>query len=581
MCWASSPGRFQALWELEHELNPRLTEKLNRYLTHALGADKGGWDLTQVLRVPGTRNFKYPDSPPVKVIFMDGPTWKAKDMLRQLRRVLPEYQEPRAGAEGGLAGVAKREDIPPKLKRLLLSSPEEVVEGERSARIWEIECGLAECGWDEAEIFDAVWPCAWNKWSGINTGASALHREIRKAMSHVARQRARTGATESRANGTDSSNTESTSRQPDQQHDEQQDTPTLAPVSYATFMSQPRTAPKWLVEEIWTAESHGIIGGEPKTSKSTIALALGLSIASGRPFLGQYGVGVSGPVMMIQEENSDWTMEDRLARIAASYGLIKPEQVHKTKGLSGSVGKSILQIDFPVDLPFYMVNHSGFDLSDEDCRRGLEEDIKRIRPVAVIFDPLYLIMGGADENRSVDLRPYLQYLLRLRYDYKLAPIVVHHNRKAWNNGTGNVRAGQRLLGSTTLHGWVESALYCEAMNSDKLGELRVKVEREFRNVGPRPDLEIALTMGEPGDLKFEARVERWTIEGAIEMEVAQENGIHLKKLVDTTGFDRRTVLKRVRGSEDLVLESVGRTHRVWLADSEDGRRVLGNEVEGD
>lgn len=69
MAWESSPGRYQALWELDKYLRREDHEVLNKQLTYALGADKGGWDITQVLRVPGTINHKYPKKPKVKLLW--------------------------------------------------------------------------------------------------------------------------------------------------------------------------------------------------------------------------------------------------------------------------------------------------------------------------------------------------------------------------------------------------------------------------------------------------------------------------------------------------------------------------------
>jgi hypothetical protein len=65
---ASSPGRWQAYWRLTEPVAPVVGEALNRRLAAALGADPSGWDLTQLLRVPGTHNHKYPDAPPVELV---------------------------------------------------------------------------------------------------------------------------------------------------------------------------------------------------------------------------------------------------------------------------------------------------------------------------------------------------------------------------------------------------------------------------------------------------------------------------------------------------------------------------------
>jgi hypothetical protein len=55
----SSPGRQQFYWRLTRPIPPTKAEELNRRLAYAMGADKTGWDLTQLLRPPGAKNFKY------------------------------------------------------------------------------------------------------------------------------------------------------------------------------------------------------------------------------------------------------------------------------------------------------------------------------------------------------------------------------------------------------------------------------------------------------------------------------------------------------------------------------------------
>jgi hypothetical protein len=63
----SSPGREHFYWRLTQPIAPEQAEALNKRLAYAIGADKSGWDLGQLLRVPGTPNFKYPDHPVVTI----------------------------------------------------------------------------------------------------------------------------------------------------------------------------------------------------------------------------------------------------------------------------------------------------------------------------------------------------------------------------------------------------------------------------------------------------------------------------------------------------------------------------------
>jgi hypothetical protein len=65
---ASSPGKEHYYWALKAEISPAYAERLNEGIIEAIGSDASGYDLTQLLRVPGTRNYKYPDAPTVRVL---------------------------------------------------------------------------------------------------------------------------------------------------------------------------------------------------------------------------------------------------------------------------------------------------------------------------------------------------------------------------------------------------------------------------------------------------------------------------------------------------------------------------------
>ncbi len=82
----SSPGREQFYFRLTEPIAPQIGERLNRRLALAMGADDSGWDLTQLLRSPGTCNYKYPGAPVVQLI-------EVNDSLRydpdEVDRLLP------------------------------------------------------------------------------------------------------------------------------------------------------------------------------------------------------------------------------------------------------------------------------------------------------------------------------------------------------------------------------------------------------------------------------------------------------------------------------------------------------------
>lgn len=347
-------------------------------------------------------------------------------------------------------------------------------------------------------------------------------------------------------------------------------------IDYCTFMAMEMEEPRWLIEGIWTASSHGLIGGEPKTNKSVLSLAAALSVGSGKPFLmdDRYPVHTTGPVLIIQEENAPWVMRDRTLKMASFYGLLGTGlEIEETD--EGALGDQHVNINFPPDLPIYFLNNYGFDLSAEADQHFLLAKVQEVKPVLLILDPLYLIIGGADTDRSSAVVPFLKWLLWLRFEYNCAIMLVHHQGK---KGEILRRAGQRMLGSTTFHGWVESAIYTEKPTEDeemalsqRSGSLRdanvfVKVEREFRNVQPHKPLEVQMKVGSPGSLEFEAKVMRYNEMLFVQDLINQEPGITLAQLAKQTGLDITVLQQRLEsGGYLLKAEKKGRgmSHRVY------------------
>jgi P4 family phage/plasmid primase-like protien len=85
----SSPGREQLYWRLSMPVPPEVGENLNRRLAYAMEADTSGWDLSQLLRPPGTRNYKYEGTPTVEVEDLEKIAYDA-DEFDKLLPPLPE-----------------------------------------------------------------------------------------------------------------------------------------------------------------------------------------------------------------------------------------------------------------------------------------------------------------------------------------------------------------------------------------------------------------------------------------------------------------------------------------------------------
>ncbi len=206
-------------------------------------------------------------------------------------------------------------------------------------------------------------------------------------------------------------------------------------------------------------------------------------MASGKPFLGHYEVHEQGPVLFIQNENAEWILRNRAEKIRASKGLI---------GEAELVGDK-LSLTAPPDLPIYYMNQKAINLLNPLHQKVLYQAMAQIKPILVVLDPLYLMFDGDISNQK-DLNPLLSWLLKFKVEHNCSLIVVHHMGK----GKEGKRGGQRLLGSVTLHGWIESALYIDIQAQEETEhstESILTIEREFRGADKMPKMNLGLKVG--------------------------------------------------------------------------------------
>lgn len=463
--WESSPDRHHALWFLKEKLHAEDAAALNKSMTYHLGADKGGWDLSQVLRIPGTFNHKYDFKPEVKLIHWDDNKLDHRIVAKKVKHAIVDPAQHEDKDWGDANAVLANYRLPQKLLTLLHGEAEH---GKRSEMLWYLENKLSEVGMSPEEVITVIRESDWNKFKGRKDGDEQLRVEMMKIIEKQItadpprRNKAVTQAGDMRIQ------------------------------TFQEVMSSLQTTPGWLIPGFWMKQSHGIVAGEPKSMKTTLFMDAMISVATGAPFLGKYPVEETGNVLYVQNENAEWIMRDRFEKMVANKGLVGKVQ--------HSFG-SKLKIKFNPEVPMYMVNQQGFTLTDPDQQDWLEDTIKELKPAIVVLDPLYLMFDG-DIASAQELFPILQWLLYLKNEYKCGITLIHH----WNKGGESKRGGQRMLGSTTLHGWIESAWYLKSNPTDG-DEAEIVMEREFRGAGLHNRLDIRVKMGDMGDPTYEVSVE--------------------------------------------------------------------------
>ncbi len=167
----SSPDRYQAYWIFEESTDPTTAQGISKRIAYShadLGVDKSGWDLSQVLRIPGTYNHKYSGSPLVKIIGVGVRNYRVQDFSKYPEPVGVDYIEspleedlPTESSEEILARFAER--VPDRVWAQLEAKPEE---GEDwSKTLFSLEVTLFEVGLSREEVFKVARDSAYNKFA--------------------------------------------------------------------------------------------------------------------------------------------------------------------------------------------------------------------------------------------------------------------------------------------------------------------------------------------------------------------------------------------------------------------------------
>jgi hypothetical protein len=219
---------------------------------------------------------------------------------------------------------------------------------------------------------------------------------------------------------------------------------------------------RWLIEQLWSEQAVGVIGGEPKSNKSFLALEMAVAVAAGAPCLGRFAVRSPGRVVLYAAEDAATTVRERLCGISRAAGCAL-----ETLDIQVITAPS-LRLDLPAD------------------RDRLTATIDHLRPRLLILDP-FVRLHRCRENESAEVAPLLAYLRELQRQFAVAVTVVHHARK----GADAARAGQALRGSSEFHAWGDSNLYLRRRRN------HLVLTIEHRAAAAPADLGIALLAG-PG-----------------------------------------------------------------------------------
>lgn len=195
----SSPGRWQAIWRLDQTVDPHIAEEYSKKIAYKNiqnGADPSGWDLTQLLRVPLTFNFKYTSNDSIPQVSLE----------RALETPIPveifealDVDIPTSEADYG-PEIPDPQDLPdpdkviykyfPSLSKttyhtLYYDAPE--VGDDWSKLLWRLINICIESGMTAEETFSVALSSACNKYERDNRPIRYLWKDVLKAEKQQSR----------------------------------------------------------------------------------------------------------------------------------------------------------------------------------------------------------------------------------------------------------------------------------------------------------------------------------------------------------------------------------------------------------
>lgn len=431
--WETSPGNKQAIWLLRDSVDASEFHKdgFMGLLTQAIGADRSGVDIGQLLRVPGSTHHK---RTPYKGVILQarGPVQTTGQLLTRLAKGL--------GFSPGLASDLGAEDP----------------YGDRSKKLWQFARNAAELNLPQDLTFKLIRACKWNKW---RDEPERLKQDISKAYEQEPQQELPA---------------------PGDSVDVAEEVGSWDMQTIGEFGPAIRKPFKWVVPGIIPEAGCGLLVSAPKVGKTRIAIELALGVATGKTPL---GVNIPKPkaVGFFSLEDGQYLfskrMDESLNRDAGRFSYHWDGHID-----------SDLEWSPPKTMPL-LTHFAPIDLSDNVDKQRLYETVLQYDLKLCIIDTLSMAIGKADVSSSTDMYAILKDIKTIAKDTGCAMMFIHHTRKRVFDKGESIQ--EMVLGSTALHAWSDFVMSLASPEEDS-SLLRLAVQTKVGNNSHLVDTDLKI-----------------------------------------------------------------------------------------
>ncbi len=223
---------------------------------------------------------------------------------------------------------------------------------------------------------------------------------------------------------------------------------TVEPFPLKTYSGMP-AAPTWLFDGLLEAGTCAVLGAEPKAGKTWLTFDMGIALATGQTFLGEWKATELGPTLYYSPEGGHRSRHARMMGLCWGRAL-DPETVLPS-------------------LPFV---DARIDLGADDHAERLARTIDATKARLVVIDPLVSAHLGIDENAAGDVMKVLNPLRDMITERPWCSlVVVHHTNKGAKAQSRNLG----LRGSSAIDGWWDTLITLRRADDDSAGPRRIDI----------------------------------------------------------------------------------------------------------
>ena len=181
-----------------------------------------------------------------------------------------------------------------------------------------------------------------------------------------------------------------------------------------------------------------VIGAPGGVGKSSLAIGMAISIATGRELLGEKVRGGDDlKVLLINAEDSGIEIKRRIWAFCLAHNIA--EQSLNRLYVAGADDRRVQRLSFlrTTEKNLSVLDRSGFEV--------LEAALELLRPDVIVLDPLVAFCGGGNMNDNTVMSLVMRELKRLAAKFDCAILIVHHTRKGGDAGNAEAISGAAAI----------------------------------------------------------------------------------------------------------------------------------------